>query len=196
MRTREAIWLLRPYEALVVPRNIRTMPSPALAVALQTLAAPDALDGFVGVHIGTFLQWCRFPQTPEPDLFERLFRHSDKYPTAAAFVTAIKSGQCLEVGAWIRDGGTGVTGRIVREGTITNKEWPAWTIDRGGTIAGCHIEVFPKDSDSLTDVTGCTDQVLESVWNFAQAWRTHEVRHPAQRRPQNQPPKRRPPKTL
>lgn len=188
MRTREAFSLLRPYEALVVPRNIRTMPSPKLAVALQTLAAPDALERFAGVHIGTLLQWCRFPITPEPELFERLFRHADKYSLASIFVTAVNAGKCLEVGAWVKDTGTGVIGRITGEGTITTRKWPAWTIDRGGVIeaTGRRTEVFPKDS-TLHDITGCPDETLVGIWNFAHNWRTHEVRNPPQRRSQNQP---------
>src|SRR5450631_3512448 len=102
MQTRKAISLLRHYQALVVPRNLDTMPSPELAEALGCLLAPDAQERFVGVHIGTLLQWCRFPDTPEPELFERLVRHSDKYPTAQAFISAIKAGECLEVGCWVK----------------------------------------------------------------------------------------------
>jgi len=169
MNSRQAFSILSRYSQLVVPKHFNLMPGNT-KYALNTLITDEVRGRWLGTHIGCLLQWIKFvPNIPDDNElhFERLFRHADKYPTADAFLAAIKDGQCLEKGAFINDPGTGVMGFIVGEGTVTTKKWPAWTIDRGGG----RVEVFPKDTPGLKDVTGCEDGVLVSIWDFATLYR-------------------------
>ena len=52
--------------------------------------------------------------------------HGDKAPPSQRQ----KESDVIEVGDWIRTTG-GLRGRVIGEGTLTTRDWPAWKIDIG-----------------------------------------------------------------
>jgi hypothetical protein len=168
MSKRKAFSILADYERCTLG-DMKDSP-PELVEAIMDLTTPEQRLRFIKTRIGCLRQWLKFaPTVPKgnEDLFERLFRHADKYETAREFVGAIHAGKCFEVGACIKDCGTGMTGFIVREGTVTTKKWPCWVVDSGGG----REELMVKDCVSYRDITGCHDTVLVCVWNFANNWK-------------------------